>query len=140
MVFHRIAWFPSANATYDITAVMVIYSYNRLFSLRNVLYRYRGYFFCMQLMDSPIVVVMHTPPQNEFYAIRFINRHHFPKRLTFILYLVDRMHPHYNVFPINELRNLAIRNIRTTHFLILDMDLRVSGIEYFWNDKNSEYL
>ena len=93
------------------------------------------------LMNSrPIVVVMHTPSQNEFYAIRFINRHHFPKRLTFILYLVDRMHPHYNVFPINELRNLAIRNIRTTHFLILDMDLRVSGMIDFWIDRNSEYL
>ena len=70
---------------------------------------------------------MHTLSQNENYAIRFINNHHFPKRLTFLLYLVDSQHPHYTTFPINLLRNLAIRNIRTTHFLILDMDLRVSS-------------
>ena len=73
------------------------------------------------------MLVMHTLSQNENYAIRFINSHHFPKRLTFILYLVDSLHPHYTTFPINILRNLAIQNIRTTHFLILDMDLRVSS-------------
>lgn len=73
------------------------------------------------------MLVMHTLSQNENYAIRFINNHHFPKRLTFLLYLVDSQHPHYTTFPINLLRNLAIRNIRTTHFLILDMDLRVSS-------------
>ena len=66
---------------------------------------------------------MHTLSQNENYAIRFINNHHFPKRLTFLLYLVDSQHPHYTTFPINLLRNLAIRNIRTTHFLVMDMDM-----------------
>ena len=69
---------------------------------------------------------MHIQQQHEPYVIRFINNHHFPDRMTLLLFLVDNDHMFYSVFPINRLRNLAIRNIRTTHFLVLDMDLRVS--------------
>lgn len=71
--------------------------------------------------------MIHIQQQHEPYVIRYLNQHHFPSRVTILLYLVDKEHPFYSVFPINELRNLAIRNIRTTHFLILDMDLRVTS-------------
>lgn len=79
---------------------------------------------------SPLSIVIHIQQQHEPYVIRFLNSHHFPKRLTLLLYLVDSEHEYYTVFPINKLRNLAIRNIRTTHFLVLDMDLRVSRMLY----------
>ena len=42
IVRRNVAWYPLEDAAFDVTAVMVIYGYNRLFSLRNLLYRYRG--------------------------------------------------------------------------------------------------
>ena len=60
--------------------------------------------------------------------MRYISSHYIPKRVTILFYLVSRYQKSSSVFPINRLRNLAIRNIRTTHFLILDMDLRLSRI------------
>lgn len=74
----------------------------------------------------PIVLVIHCTPHYELFILRYLSSHHIPDRVTILLYLVAKSHPFYSVFPINHLRNLAIRNIRTTHFLILDMDLRVS--------------
>lgn len=59
-----------------------------------------------------------------------MNTHFFPNRFTFILFLTDEEHVYNTVFPVNYLRNLAIRNIRTTHFLVLDMDLRLTSILY----------
>ena len=47
--------------------------------------------------------------------------------MTLVLYIVDKDHPYYEAFPVNLLRNLAIRSCRTTHFLILDMDLRMTS-------------
>lgn len=45
--------------------------------------------------------------------------HHLPRRLTLLLFL----HTGRTDFPVNLLRNTAIRNVATTHFLVLDMDL-----------------
>ena len=53
--------------------------------------------------------------------IQFINNHHLPQRLTTILRTFDMKEK--RVFPVNMLRNLGIRNIETTHFQVLDMDL-----------------
>ena len=72
------------------------------------------------------MLVIHCMPQYELFILRYLASHHIPDRVTILLHLVTKSHPFYSVFPINHLRNLAIRNIRTTHFLILDMDLRVS--------------
>ena len=55
--------------------------------------------------------------------------HFIPKRVAILFYLVSRYLKSSTLFPINRLRNLAIQNIRTTHFLILDMDLRLSRID-----------
>lgn len=78
-------------------------------------------------MSSPLVVVLQCPDTEESNVIRYINTHYFPDRFTFILFLTDEQHPYSVSFPVNFLRNLAIRNIQTTHFQILDMDLRLSG-------------
>ena len=75
--------------------------------------------------------MIHCTPHYELFILRYLSSHHIPDRVTILLYLVAKSHPFYSVFPINHLRNLAIRNIRTTHFLILDMDLRVSRAIFF---------
>ena len=46
---------------------------------------------------------------------------HIPSRVTVLLYTVES-----SIFPINFLRNLGIRNIETSHFMVLDMDLMLS--------------
>lgn len=76
----------------------------------------------------PIVLVIYATSTQEIHLVRYISTHFIPKRVTILFYLVSRYLKSSTVFPINRLRNLAIRNIRTTHFLILDMDLRLSCI------------
>ena len=73
-------------------------------------------------------MVVYMKSDDQYLITDKLNKYHYPDRLTLILYLVDKQHPHSKGFPINYLRNLAIRNIRTTHFIILDMDLRVSSM------------
>ena len=46
-----------------------------------------------------------------------------PDKYRIILYIADRKYDPSGVFPINKLRNIAIVNIQTTHFLVLDMDM-----------------
>ena len=78
------------------------------------------------IIFRPIVLVIYATSSQETYLVRYISSHYIPKRVTILFYLVSRYQKSSSVFPINRLRNLAIRNIRTTHFLILDMDLRLS--------------
>ncbi|CBK23359.2 uncharacterized protein [Blastocystis hominis] len=109
-------WFPSNDQKFDVTAIVTAFGYNRLFALRQFMYRYQG----------PIVLVIYATSTQEIHLVRYISTHFIPKRVTILFYLVSRYLKSSTVFPINRLRNLAIRNIRTTHFLILDMDLRLS--------------
>ncbi|CBK22126.2 uncharacterized protein [Blastocystis hominis] len=109
-------WFPSNDQKFDVTAIATAFGYNRLFALRQFMYRYQG----------PIVLVIYATSTQEVHLVRYISTHFIPKRVTILFYLVSRYLKSSTVFPINRLRNLAIRNIRTTHFLILDMDLRLS--------------
>ena len=80
------------------------------------------------IIFRPIVLVIYATSSQEIHLVRYISSHYIPKRVTILFYLVSRYQKSSSVFPINRLRNLAIRNIRTTHFLILDMDLRLSRI------------
>ena len=82
---------------------------------------------CFAPMFRPLCIVMQCPQSKEEYAINFINHHYFPDRFTLIMFFTDPLHEFNTIFPVNYLRNLAIRNIRTTHFLVTDMDLRLSS-------------
>lgn len=60
-------------------------------------------------------------------AITLIQRLDLPSYYTVILYpVVDNGYSHMS-FPINYLRNIAIRNVHTSHFLVIDADMRPSG-------------
>ena len=56
-------------------------------------------------------------------AIRTIQKSQLPDRIRIVVYtpLASRDIP--GVFPVNKLRNIAIVNVVTTHFLVLDMDM-----------------
>lgn len=49
-----------------------------------------------------------------------------PSRVTIVLMITK---DNCNKFYVNKLRNIAITSIRTTHFLVLDMDLWPLGKE-----------
>lgn len=98
-----------------------------MFELKQMLTRWTGSFSFRTLMNRPLCIVFICQDPFEMQAINYIASHHFPKRFTLILYTMKEEHPYYNDFPINYLRNIAIANIQTTHFLVLDMDLRVSS-------------
>lgn len=72
-------------------------------------------------------MVLLCPYTMEKEVMTYMNSHLLPPRLSLLLYLVLPGHPFFSEFPVNYLRNLAIRNIRTTHFLVLDVDLRMTS-------------
>lgn len=48
-------------------------------------------------------------------------------RLTILFYSYRPGNQYANDFPVNLLRNVGIRQITTSHFLMLDMDMWVKG-------------
>ena len=85
----------------------------RLFFIRQLLYRWSG----------PMIIIVNGKLDEEKYVVNYIRKHYLPPRLTICLYFLSYRHPQAKVFPVNYLRNLAIRNVETTHYLIMDMDL-----------------
>ena len=70
-----------------------------------------------------INILFLSKPYTFNIVAHYINTHKLPSRLILLLYI----HSQSDHFPINILRNIAIRNIETTHFLILDSDLLISS-------------
>ena len=71
----------------------------------------------------PASITLYVSRTEADVAYNYIQSHDLPSRLTLLLYI----HNGSKHFPINKLRNLAIRNIETSHFLILDSDLMISS-------------
>lgn len=70
-----------------------------------------------------MVIVVNGRYNEEKSVMEYIRNTYLPSRLTIILHLFGYKNPHALDFPVNFLRNLAIRNVETTHYMILDMDL-----------------
>ena len=75
------------------------------------------------------MLVIKEKVEAESRLLKYIQSHYLPSRLTIILYLVDKHHPQYNRFPVNYLRSLGISNVRTSHYIVLDIDLPQSIYE-----------
>ncbi len=85
-------------------------------------------------MSIAVFVHQHELRQTE----KFIRRSHFPARLHLLLYIVDVKSEGdrvcrnngkqswcyaQSVYPINRLRNIAIADVATSHFILFDMDV-----------------
>ena len=70
-----------------------------------------------------MLIVVNGKVEEEKAIIDYLREHYIPKRLTLLLYLVSPRIQQYKTFPVNMLRNLAIRNVRTSHYMIMDMDM-----------------
>ena len=81
----------------------------RLSFLPLLLKRWPSYFtIALQLKEMEKALVIHK-----------ITSLQLPDRVSIILYITTNKS---KGFYVNKLRNVAIKSIRTTHFLILDMD------------------
>ena len=49
------------------------------------------------------------------------------ERITFMVYSYGSENMYFRDFPVNLLRNVGIRQVETSHFLLLDMDMWVNG-------------
>ena len=70
-----------------------------------------------------MLIVVNGKVEEEKAIIDYLREHYIPKRLTLLIYLVSPRNPQYRTFPVNMLRSLAIRNVRTSHYMIMDMDM-----------------
>lgn len=71
--------------------------------------------------SGPYVIVISVPKNKQQETVRMLGSIHLPERVTTLVYALSS-----SLFPINFLRNLGIRNIKTSHFMVLDMDLMLS--------------
>ena len=67
---------------------------------------------------GPISAVIYTPPEELSTIVTFFRKSDFPSRL--VISIVSDSGPDY---PINALRNLAIKAVSTSHFYLSDMDV-----------------
>lgn len=87
-----------------------------------------------------MLLAIHVSSQFQSMVLHFLNTHHLPSRLTTLLLVTSQRSAFGSSFQVNLLRNFAIFNLRTTHFLMLDMDVRVSSRSDFWSVRNSQYV
>ena len=78
----------------------------------------------MCVTNSKVIVVVFVYPSEHPQFLRFLQNHHFPKRLLLVEFIPlasNRIR-----FPINRLRNLGISYCTTSHYIVLDMDVWLS--------------
>lgn len=116
----------------------LISSPERLFFLLHLLARWQGSLCCLKLTRSSMSVVIYADASQRQNIAKQIAEAAFPSRLRLSLYVHGTSAQQDCVFkpmrsglrcvarpfyPINRLRNIAIRGVRTTHFIVFDMDM-----------------
>ena len=92
-------------------------SRSRLFYLPHLFGRWPGFYS----------FVLYLPRGEMPSAIREYNSMKPTERCSIIFYGYGRSNQYANDFPVNLLRNVGIFSIQTSHFLMLDMDMWMSG-------------
>ncbi len=106
-------------------------SKNRDFIMPIFASRWNGYSSFFSIIHSPIVFVMHLKEKEVIPFRSFLKQENSSilcrNRIQIITYVVRKGAFFYDNYPINILRNLGIRHVRTNHFAVLDMDMWMSG-------------
>ena len=76
------------------------------------------------LIYSPMVIVMHVNRLEVTKVKTMLSSIKIRKTVHVILHIVQtaNLRAHKYTFPVNHLRNIGIRHVVTSHFLVLDMD------------------
>ena len=72
---------------------------------------------------SSICITLYVKKNDLPDAVRTIHHFQLPDRVRVVLYVPLASRDIPGVYPVNKLRNIAIVNVVTTHFLVLDMDM-----------------
>ena len=119
------------DSKFDVTLVTTG-SKNRDFIMPIFASRWNGYFSSFFITLSPIVFVVHLKEEEVTSFRSFLKRKNSSilcrNRIQIITYVVRKGVFFYDNYPINILRNLGIRHVRTNHFAVLDIDMWMSGI------------
>ena len=75
----------------------------------------------MRCRGYSIAVLTHAKQVKD--TVELIKSLNLPPRVRIILYIPQKNSKDLRDYPVNKLRNIAIVNIVTTHFLVLDMDM-----------------
>lgn len=110
----------------------------RLFYFKYMLKRWQGFHSISFFIHRPISITIMAHKNESAEVERFIRQSHFPNRLRLALYTIGvsnnpdcvyhmvegqlKCVPQI-VYPLNRLRNIAIENIVTSHFVVFDMDM-----------------
>ena len=97
-----------------------------------------------KVIHSPIVFAIHLL---EDQVIDFENALLLEKykilcedRIRIVTYVAEKDSFFYSNYPINILRNLGIRHVRTSHFILLDMDMWMSSSFLKWLLRSRKFL
>lgn len=71
-----------------------------------------------------------TSEEQQSLLSRFLQSHSFPDTVQIYISVSEPFCYSATHFPINYLRNFAIQHVRTSHFVVLDMDLHFSDAIY----------
>ena len=75
----------------------------------------------------PLCISVWTNVEDEATVESTIESLHASEQVQFLLYVAKPDHIYYYDFPVNYLRNLCIRHIKTSHFMFLDFDMWPTG-------------
>ena len=76
----------------------------------------------LQLWKGYVIACVYCLKSEEEALVEFIQSKHYPSRFHIILYIVEDTEWNASTYPMNAMRNVAIEKVKTTHFLVLDMD------------------
>lgn len=77
----------------------------------------------LERWEGEFSIAVKVKNRDERKASNLVKSLNLPDRVRIILYIVSSRSSEATDFPVNKLRNIAIVNIVTTHFLVLDMDM-----------------
>ena len=85
--------------------------------------------YLLQRWQGPFVFVIYCSDSELDSSITTYLTSNPPNRVTTLFYSHSRKNMYAKDFPVNLLRNVGIRMIQTSHFLVLDMDMWVNSDE-----------
>ena len=91
--------------------------------MNDLITQWNGFVVELFLNRRPICLSLWTHDNEEDEVNKALDRLLRDDRFTLIIYKPDPKHSTSHDFPVNLLRNICIRNIKTSHFVTLDVDM-----------------
>lgn len=96
---------------------------SRISFFKYLLPRWKGSLCPHFIISRPLIVTILVNSTRIVQVKKQLKAANLPPSTEVILMVASPKSPHFSHFPINRLRNIAIRHVTTSHFLVLDMDL-----------------